>query len=173
MYFTAIVPHFCYPPGHMVHGGVESEGHRNPAENPELAAYLDALQQYEAQFDKAEKDPITLVSLADYIDLFAANAELDYDKSLDGKRRSRIQREVKVTGVEERINGKINDVQSYPGYLQGNEEATRVITALSETYQLWKQGIDGQPELTLAKGLMQRKTETLKTHGQPPPPQQP
>jgi hypothetical protein len=92
----------------MVHGGVESEGDRNPAENP-VAAYVDALQKYEAHFEKAENDPMTLVSLADYIDLFTANAELDYDKSLDGKRRSRIQREVKVTGVEERINGKITD----------------------------------------------------------------
>jgi hypothetical protein len=77
----------------MGHGGVESERFSDPAENP-VAAYVDALQQYETQFEKAENDPITLVSLADYIDLFAANAELDYDKSLDGKRRSRIQREV-------------------------------------------------------------------------------
>jgi hypothetical protein len=69
MYFTEIVPHFCYPPGHMGYVGRESEGHHNPAENPELAAYVAALQQYEAQFDKAETDPMTLVSLADYIDL--------------------------------------------------------------------------------------------------------
>jgi hypothetical protein len=172
MYFTEIMHHFCYSPGYMGHAGIESEGQVDPAESP-VAAYVDALQKYETHFEKAESDPITLVSLADSIDLFAANAELDYDKSLDGKKRSRIQREVKVTGVEERINGKSNDVIGYPGYLKANEDATRVITEFSEAYQRWKQGADEKPELTLAKGFMQRKTETLKKQGLPPPPQQP
>jgi hypothetical protein len=171
MYFTEIVQNFCYPPGYMGHAGIESEGQVNPAESP-VAAYVDALQTYETHFEKAESDPITLVSLADSIDLFAANAELDYDKSLDGKKRSRIQREVKVTGVEERINGKSNDVIGYPGYLKANEDATRVITEFSEAYKRWKQE-DLKPELTLAKGFMQRKTETLKKQGLPPPPRQP
>ena len=155
----------------MVYGGREAEGDRTPAENP-VAAYVAALHKYEAHFEKAASEPITLVSLADYIDLFTANAELDYDKSLDGKRRSRIQREVKVTNVEERISAKSNDVIGYPGYPQGNTAAIRVITAFSEAYQRWKQGEDTQPELTVAKGFLQRKTETLQKHGLPLPPQQ-